>query len=144
MQVSTQSLGTGANYPNAHRYPWSVQQAVSRFVLIPFRKGVGGRVVDKRVVTVSPGEWLGPDPQMGVRQERCSPVLLDVVVVFGLLLEAVVSREEARGDSDEEREISPRVGQPDSVVLLCFHSLREGARRAPPRALETSHTSSQK
>lgn len=84
--------------------------------------------MDKRVVTVSPGEWLGPDPQVGVGQEGCSPVFLDVVVVLGLLLEAVVSREEARGDSDEQREISPRSGQPNSVFLLCFHALSKGTR----------------
>ena len=62
------------------------------------------------MVTVPPGKWLRPDPQVGVGQERGPAVLLDMVVMLRFILEAVVSGCEASGYGNEERNCSPRIG----------------------------------
>ena len=96
------------------------------------------------MITVSPGEGLGPDAQVNVGMKLWPAVFLYVMMVFRLCLVAVVGSEEAYWYGSEERDVAPGVSEADGVVLFCRQVLHVGARRASPRALDTSQTHSQK
>ena len=72
----------------------------------------------ERVVTVTPGKRLTPDPEVRVGVELGSPVLLYVMVVFLLLLPAVVRCHQTQGNGPEERDVAPRIGKANGMVFL--------------------------
>lgn len=101
------------------------------------------RVVKERMVPVTPGVRLVAESHIGVRYERRSPVLRDVVVVSLLLRPGAVGTHEAAGNGDKQRDETPSAHGFHGVLFFLDELSLNRAGHTPPGARKASQPKSQ-
>ena len=103
-------------------------------VFVARGKRIDRRVVQKGMVSISPGKWLLPDPQKGVRDELCPRML----PVFNFESVRVPSDQRTCGQGHEQGYKLPHTGRFYRVLLLGLQILGERALPAAPDAEQTT------